>query len=79
MSATKISEKKTMTIPMEKVEEILEILKTVGLKLCVVGSCCRDIESVEADGIEIIAREIGYALGEAKDILEDGREQEVSA
>jgi len=59
----------SVTIPMEQVEEIIDVLEKAGLKLCVVGSCCRELGSTEADGIEIIACEIGYALGETKDIL----------
>lgn len=71
----KAEKAKTITIPMEKVEEILESLEIVGSKLCAVGSCCHGMESAEADGVEIIVREIGYALGEIRDILEEGQGQ----
>lgn len=70
----KAEKAETITIPMKEVEEILELLTTAGLKLCAVGSCCQGMEGPEAEGLEIIVREIGYALGEAKDILEEGLE-----
>jgi len=74
----KAEKSETITIPMENVKEILEILTTTGLKLCAVGSCCQGMEGPEAEGVEIIVREIGYALGEAKDLLEDAQDHQVA-
>ena len=69
-----IREEETRILSLKEVETIVKILDSAQMKLSVVEGCCQNMNSIEADGIKLIAFELAEALYDAKVILDEGLE-----